>query len=348
MPEDLITGNGDEYKKFLAWAGTIEKSIGNPLYEWTHLELKRFFGIDEVFTKKSAPKIWEKANQLLQTDNFKPRNLIKNSNVKVVCTTDDPVSDLHYHKLLKKDEKMNGFKVLPAMRPDNLIRINQGNFGKYLDRLSNVSGIQINDFDSLTKSLRQRFNFFDSMGGRLSDHGLNTFNFHKAPKSVIDEIIYKARKDNTKLTNEEISEYQTALLEMLMRLNKEFGWTMQYHINVLRNANQPMFRKLGADTGFDSMGSQPAIAGEIMKLMSDMALDDRIPKTIFYSTNPNDWMELATGMQNFQGEGIQKMQLGCAWWFNDTREGMSEQLRIMAQQSLLPNFVGMLTDSRSF
>lgn len=348
VPEDLITGDGDEYDKFLAWAGTIEKAIGNPLYEWTHLELKRFFGIDEPFTTKNAPAIWEKANALLKTDDFKPRNLIKKSNVKVVCTTDDPASDLHYHQLLKQEEATNGFKVLPAMRPDNAIRINQGDYDDYLRQLSDVSGVTITDFDSLVAALAQRFEFFNSLGGHLSDHGLNTYHFRKVSKADLNQIINKARQDNQSLSAAEIDGYQTALLEALMRLNKQFDWTMQFHVNVLRNANGPMFRKLGADAGFDSMGSQPGIAGELMQLMSDMAEEDNIPKTIFFSTNPNDWLELATGMQSFQGGVAQKMQLGCAWWFNDTREGMHDQLRIMAQQSLLPNFVGMLTDSRSF
>lgn len=348
VPEDLITGDGDEYQKFLAWAGTIEKAIGNPLYEWTHLELKRFFGIDEAFTTKSAPAIWEKANALLKTDAFKPRNLIKNSNVKVVCTTDDPASDLHYHQLLKAEETKNGFKVLPAMRPDNLVRINTGDFGGYLRKLGDIAGVTITDLASLKQALHQRFEFFTSMGGRLSDHGLNTYVFHKISDEDFNTILKKAQADNTTLSDDEVNGYQTKLLEILMDLNREFGWTMQYHINVLRNANLPMFQKLGADTGFDSMGSQPGIAGEMMKLMSDAEADDRIPKTIFYSTNPNDWLELATGMQSFQGGMQQKLQLGCAWWFNDTREGMQDQLRILAQQSLLPNFVGMLTDSRSF
>ncbi|MCO6540767.1 MAG: glucuronate isomerase [Lactobacillus sp.] len=346
VPEELITGDGDEYQKLVEWAKTIEKAIGNPLYEWTNLELKRFFKIDLPFTEANVPAIWEKANQLLQTDNFKPRSLIKNSNVKVVCTTDDPVSDLHYHQLLAKEEKENGFKVLPAMRPDNLMRIDQGNFGDYLNQLSKVSGVKITDIDSMAQALDQRFQFFDSLGGHLSDHGLNSYYFIKLPQDKINHIIQKACVDNKNLTVEEIYGYQTAIIEILMKLNKKYNWTMQYHMNVLRNGNPYMFKKLGADTGFDSIGSQPAIAAEIMKLFADN--ENNLPKTMLYSTNPNDWMELATGMQTFQGEGVQKLQLGCAWWFNDTREGMREQLRIMAQQSLLANFVGMLTDSRSF
>lgn len=348
VPEELITGDGDEYQKFLAWADTINNAIGNPLYEWTHLELKRFFGIDEVLNRETAPKIWKKANELLAKPEFKPRALIKRSKVKVVCTTDDPASDLKYHKLLKDEEQENGFKVLPAMRPDNLIRIDQNNYVEYLNQLEKISGIEINDAKTLYQALDQRFEAFNKLGSRLSDHGLNTFKFIQPTEEQISAIIRKAKLDNHNLTKCEIESYQTGLLEMLMKLNHKYNWTMQYHMNVLRNANGPMFDKIGPDTGFDSIGSEYGISREIMKLMSHMVKENAIPKTIFYSTNANDWMELATGMQSFQGEVKQKMQLGCAWWFNDTREGIRKQLTIMSQQSLLPNFVGMLTDSRSF
>ena len=347
VPENLITGDGDDYQKFLAWAGTIEKALGNPLFEWTHLELRRFFGINDVFNTKTAPAIWEKANQLLTTDDFKPRNLIKRSNVQVVCTTDDPASDLKYHKLLKEDEAENGFKVLPAMRPDKAFNLTADSYGDYLDQLAKVSGKKITSFKSLVGALRQRFEYFESLGGRLSDHGLNFFHFVKASDDEMNEIIDKAR-NNQKLTKTEIDQYQTMLVEALMHLNKEFNWTMQFHMNVIRNANKPMLKDFGTDGGFDSMGTQPDLAQEFMKLLMDAQEQDQIPKMIIYSLNPNDWMQLATGMGDFQQDGVQKLQLGAAWWFNDTFDGMKRQLTIMAEQSLLPNFVGMLTDSRSF
>ncbi|PAK77518.1 glucuronate isomerase [Lentilactobacillus parakefiri] len=347
VPENLITGDGDDYQKFLAWAGTIEKALGNPLFEWTHLELRRFFGINDVFNTKTAPAIWEKANQLLATDDFKPRNLIKRSNVQVVCTTDDPASDLKYHKLLKEDEAENGFKVLPAMRPDKAFNLTADSYGDYLDQLAKVSGKKITSFKSLVGALRQRFEYFESLGGRLSDHGLNFFHFVKASDDEMNEIIDKAR-NNQKLTKTEIDQYQTMLVEALMHLNKEFNWTMQFHMNVIRNANKPMLKDFGTDGGFDSMGTQPDLAQEFMKLLMDAQEQDQIPKMIIYSLNPNDWMQLATGMGDFQQDGVQKLQLGAAWWFNDTFDGMKRQLTIMAEQSLLPNFVGMLTDSRSF
>lgn len=347
IDEELITGDGDEYEKFLAWADTIEHSYGNPLYEWTHLELKRFFNIDERLTVESAPRIWKKANELLATDDFKPRNLIKNSDVKLVATTDDPASDLNYHKLLKEEEETSGFRTLPAMRPDKLMQIEKPGFGEYLNTLSEISGISIKSFDDITKALRQRFEFFSEMGGCLSDHSLPTYHFVELSDSELDQIIAKAI-NGEKLTGEERDGYLTALLKVLMSLNNEFDWVMQFHINSGRDLNTPMYEKLGPDTGFDSMGTQPDIVTGLQKLLTEMSTKDITPKMIFYSLNPNDWMEIATLMQSFQGKTKQRLQLGAAWWFNDTAEGMDEQLRVFAQQSLLPNFVGMLTDSRSF
>lgn len=347
VPEKLITGDGDDYDKFMAWAETIEKSMGNPLYEWTHLELRRFFHINEVLSRKTAPAIWKKANALLQTEAFKPRNLIKNSNVKAVCTTDDPASDLHYHKAIKEDEAENGFRTLPAMRPDKLIQIERDGFAPYLKELSSVSGVEIRSFKDIIAAVKQRFSFFSKMGGRLSDHSLLTYHFVEASDAELDTIVDKGIK-NEKLTDKEHDQYITMLLENLMKLNKEFDWTMQFHINSVRDLNRPMFEKIGADTGYDAVGTQPDIAGEIQKLYTRMQSVDSIPKSIFYSLNDNDWMQLATMMGAFQGEGKQRLQLGAGWWFNDTAEGMDNQLRIFAQESLLPNFVGMLTDSRSF
>ncbi|MBZ2201648.1 MAG: glucuronate isomerase [Lentilactobacillus hilgardii] len=347
VDESYITGDGDEYKKFVEWAKTIENSYGNPLYEWTHLELRRFFHIDEEFTQESAPKIWDKTNQLLQTDAFKPRNLIKNSNVQVVCTTDDPASDLKYHKLLKKEETQSGFKTLPAMRPDKLIQIDRDGFGEYLKTLSDVSNVDINSFADIIKALHQRFEFFNDMGGRLSDHSLLTYHFNEASEDELNAIVRKGVA-NDSLSQTEIDKYLTMLLENLMALNTEFNWTMQFHINSSRDLNRPMFDKIGPDTGYDAVGTQADIVAHITKLYTRMQDTNQVPKTIFYSLNSNDWMQLATMMGCFQGGTVQKLQLGAGWWFNDTAEGMDDQLRIFAQESLLPHFVGMLTDSRSF
>ncbi|WP_296828838.1 glucuronate isomerase [uncultured Megasphaera sp.] len=345
VPEELITGDGDEYEKMLAWGKTLEKAIGNPIYEWANLELKRFFSIDEPVFEKNISTIWEKANALLQTEDFKPRSLIKNAKVKVLCTTDDLNSDLKYHQLIAKEEK--DFRVLPSMRPDGLFKIYNDTYPAYIAKLSDLTDIDVQDVDSLKNALDKRFAFFDQVGGHVSDFGLDTYYYHKVSKNEMNELIQKGIK-GIALSGDEISGYQTGLLQLFMELNKKYDWVMQLHVNVLRNMNQSMYRAIGADKGFDSAGSQSGIARELLYLLNDGVASDVLPKTILYSTNPNDWMELATGMQSFQGGCRQRLQLGCAWWFNDTREGMQLQLTTMAQQSLLGNFVGMLTDSRSF
>lgn len=345
VPEELITGNGDEYEKMIAWAGTLEKAIGNPIYEWANLELKRFFGIEEPVLVKNVPVIWKKANALLQTEDFKPRNLIKKSRVKVLCTTDDLNSTLKYHLLLAKEEK--NFRVLPSLRPDGLFKIYDNTYPSYLAQLSSLTKIEIKDTDSLKKALDKRVAFFNSVGGHVSDFGLDTYYYHQVSKVEMDALIQKGLRQE-KLSIKEVNTYQTGLLLIFMELNKKYDWVMQLHVNVLRNMNQQMYQKIGADKGFDSVGAQSGITKELLYLLNAGNIAGIIPKMILYSTNPGDWMELATGMQSFQGECVQKLQLGCAWWFNDTREGMQKQLTIMAQQSLLGNFVGMLTDSRSF
>ena len=345
VPESLITGDGDEYEKMVSWAGTIEKAIGNPIYEWANLELKRFFNIEKPLLVKNVPEIWEKANSLLQTDAFKPRNLIKKENVKVVCTTDDLNSNLLYHKKLREEEK--DFCVYPSMRPDGLFKITQKSYNAYIQTLSNLTNIDIHNTDSLMDALDKRFAFFDEAGCHVSDFGLDTYFYRNISHKDMDYIIQKGLKHED-LSIEEIAGYHTGLLKIFMKFNKKYNWVMQIHANVLRNMNLPMYEDIGADKGFDSVGTQSGIAKELLYLLNDGSISSCIPKMILYSTNPNDWMELATGMQSFQGECVQRLQLGCAWWFNDTREGMQFQLTTMAQQSLLGNFVGMLTDSRSF
>lgn len=347
VSESLITGNGEDYQKFLAWAKTLEKSPGNPLYEWSHLELRRFFGITSVLNSKTAPKIWEEANNKLLTDEFRPRKLIRNSRVKVVCTTDDPTSGLTYHRLLKKDENQNGFKVLPAMRPDMLIHIENANFSDYIQKLSGISNTKITNFKSLIAAIKQRFTFFNSMGGRLSDHSLETFHFVETSEENLDKILSK-RLSGSELNAVERDQYVTMLIINLMKLNNEFNWTMQFHINAARNLNQSLFKDVGPNAGADAMGTQTDIVTQFQKLFSRYASYYSIPKTIVYSLNPNDWTSLLTTMQSFQGAGIQNLQLGAGWWFNDTETGITRQLTTFADQSLLSNFVGMLTDSRSF
>lgn len=347
VPEELITGNGDDFQKFLAWAKTIEKAMGNPVYEWAHLELKRFFDINDLLNEETAPIIWKKANAMLATDEFSAKSLIKRSNVEALCTTDDPISDLKYHILLKQEEVQDGFKVRPAMRPDKLANIASSDFADYVQTLAEVSRVTIKSFEDLIIAVKQRFSYFTGKNGCLFDFGLNTFTFVKADAKTLDGILAKACQ-HEELLPVEINQYQTMLIESLMALNQEFNWTMQFHMNCLRNANKPMLDSFGTDGGFDSMGTQADMAQQFMQLLIDVQIQNKLPKMILYSLNPNDWMQLATGMGNFQQDTVQKIQLGAAWWFNDTFSGMNRQLTIMAEQSLLPNFVGMLTDSRSF
>jgi len=345
VPEELITGDRDDYDKFLAWAGTIERAVGNPLYEWTHLELRRFFHIDTLLTRASAPAIWEQANAVLATDAFRPRALIRGSNVEVICTTDDPASDLRYHALLRDEDA--GFRMLPALRPDALLAPDRDGFADYMGRLGEATGVAIGSVAAIEAAMRQRLGFFASLGGALSDHSLETFHFTEADDATVDAILAKALAHQP-LTTLEVDQYRTRLLLMLMTLNADFGWTMQFHLNSARNVNPPMFARLGPDTGYDMVGYQPDIVTHLQRLYSAATQTGAVPQTIFYSLNQNDWMGLVTLMGCFQGETRQRLQLGAGWWFCDTAETMEAQLRMFAQQSLLPNFVGMLTDSRSF
>lgn len=345
VSEELITGKGDDYEKFLAFAETLEHAYGNPIYEWTHLELKRYFGIDKLITRESAKEIWNQCNELLQSEDFTPRALIKKSKVQVVVTTDDPTSELEYHKKLASEEK--NFKVLPGLRPDFLIEITNGQFEQYLSKLSQVVNKEIDSFDDIILALENRFDYFDHMGGRLSDYSLSTYYYDRAEKSVLDEIVKKARA-NQVVTEKEYNQYITELMLEIMRLNKKYNWTMQLHLNVNRSINGPALKNIGANTGFDTIGTQANISEQMTKLFSAAQDINVLPKMILYSLNPNDQIELATMIGCFQGGQVQKMQIGAGWWFNDTAEGMYKQLETFASQSLLSNFVGMLTDSRSF
>lgn len=346
IDEKYITGDAEPYEKFIKWAETIEKAVGNPLYEWTHLELRRFFGIDTILNRKTAAEIWEKANKLLATDAFKPRNLIKKFKVKAVCTTDDPIDDLHYHDLIKCDEEKNEFKVLPAFRPDKALNIHKAGFANYIQKLADVSGVSISHFSDIVAALKQRVDYFHGKGGRLSDHALDKFTFAEATPEELDQIVSQALA-NRKLSGTEVSQYRTALLKELMKIYHEKNWVMQFHIHAYRDLNDPMFQKLGPDTGYDALTDEK-IADSLGQLLTVAENENSIPKTILYSLNPNDWLALTTIMGCFQKDTVQKLQLGCAWWFNDTRGGMRRQLETFAEESLLPNFVGMLTDSRSF
>lgn len=345
VPEDLITGDADDYDKFVAWAETIDNSLGSPLYEWSHLELRRFFGINKRLDASTAKEIWDEANRQLATPAFTPRALISRSNVQVVVTTDAPESDLKYHQLLAKENL--AFRVLPGMRPDDAFNITAENYGEYLKRLGSAAGISINSFKDLQHAMAQRVQFFSDHGGRIADLGLNSYFYADATNDELEDI-FKKGIANDGLTAQEINQFTTALVETMMKLAKTHDWVLQYHVNVARSQNKPMFDKIGPNTGFDSVGTQADLTEQIRRLFYNAQAHEILPKTIFYSLNPNDWMAIATLLGNFQEGRVQKMHLGAGWWFNDTRDGMESQMKLYANVGMFPNFLGMLTDSRSF
>ncbi|AKA67127.1 glucuronate isomerase [Clostridium scatologenes] len=346
IDEKYITGDGTDYEKFIAWAKTLPMAMGNPLYHWTHLELQRFFGIYEVLNEKTAPEIWKKTNELLNGEGFGARDLIKKSNVKIVCTTDDPVDSLEYHLKLKECKDFD-VKVLPAFRPDKGININKQTFVPWIEKLGQAYGKAINSYDEFIEALKNRIDFFHSVGCRVSDHALDSVVYAEGSKEEIEKIFLKALKGEA-LTVEEVSKYKTAVLKFLGKTYAKLGWTMQYHIAAMRDNNTKMFNNLGPDTGFDSINDE-SIAYPLSRILDSLETEDLLPKTILYTLNPKDNFVLGTMLGNFQGTTAPgKIQFGSAWWFNDHKDGMIEQMKSLANLGLLSRFVGMLTDSRSF
>ncbi len=346
-PESVIRG-GDDYAKYLAFVDGVERAVGNPIYEWSHLELRRFFDIDLTICRKNAEAIWERANALLATPEFTAKRLIQRMNVACVCTTDDPVSDLAYHKLLAAEEGENGFKVLPTFRPDGLMGIDGTGFVEYVDTLSDVSGVEVVDWPTLKQAAAQRVSFFHEAGGRLADHGMNSFVFCPASDEVVDDIVCRVLNDEG-CTAAEAAAYQSALTLFLMGEYEARGWTLQLHMNCFRNDSSKNFVALGADAGFDTVGDQPDMVYQVKRLLDAAESADALPRCILYSLNEADWMGLASLAGAFQCSPARpKIQFGCAWWFNDTFTGIKKQLTMAAEQGLLGNFTGMLTDSRSF
>ena len=346
VDERYITGDADDKEKFLKWAETMPYCIGNPLYHWTHLELKRFFGVDKLLSPDTAEEIWEACNEMLQRDEFSTRGLIKRSNVKVICTTDDPVDSLEYHRAIAGDASFD-VAVLPSFRPDKGINIDKEGFSAWLEKLGAVAGLEIKTFGDLKNALRQRMDFFHRAGCRLSDHGLDYAVFNEGTEDEASIILGKALKGNS-LTESEINKYKTQVLLFLGREYARRNWVMQLHLGTIRNNNTRMMKLLGPDTGFDAIGDF-TYAEALSKTLN--ALDERseLPKTILYCLNPVNNEVLGTITGCFQGDGIPgKMQFGSGWWFNDQKDGIIKQMTAFANLGLLSRFVGMLTDSRSF
>jgi len=346
IEEKYITGDADDYERFTAWAKTLPMAIGNPLYHWAHLELQRFFGIYEPLNEKTADSIWEKANALLNGEGFGARDLIKKSNVKVICTTDDPADSLEYHIKLK-DCGDFGAKVLPTFRPDNGVEINKEGFADWVKKLGAAHGKSIENIDEFMEAMESRVRFFHTVGCRLSDHGLTSVTYAEASKEEIAEIFEKGLS-GIKVNKEEESKYRTFTVQFLGRLYSDLGWTMQIHMGATRNNSTKMFKKLGADSGFDSINDEQ-ISVPLSRLLDSLEAEDSLPKTILYNLNPKDNYVLGAMLGNFQSsEAPGKIQFGSGWWFIDNKQGMINQMTTLANLGLLSRFVGMLTDSRSF
>lgn len=334
IDENLITGNGDDYEKFSEFAKMMPYLIGNPLYHWTHLELKRYFDIDETLDEHNARKVWDKINECLKSDEFTPQNLILKSNVEVVCTTDDPVDSLEYHKALKNFKT----KVLPTFRPDKAVEIGKDTFVPYIEKTG------VKTYGELLEWLTKRIEYFHENGCRISDHGLDEMPFACGNA----ERVFEKRMNGEEITSGEANVFKTAVLRHCAKEYARLGWAMQLHMGAIRNNNTKMFKLLGPDTGFDSINDLE-IARNLSRFLDSLEVEDSLPKTILYTLNPKDNYVLGTMLGNFQGSGVKgKIQFGSGWWFNDQRDGMESQMRALANLGMLSHFVGMLTDSRSF
>lgn len=344
IEEKYITGNATDEEKFQKWAETVPYSLRNPLYHWTHLELSRYFGIDELLDAKSASDIYRDCNKQLENPDFSSQNLIRRMNVEVVCTTDDPLDDLRYHsQLAESDYSVN---VLPTFRPDGLIDIEKVDFIDYLNTLSKITGIEITDFDSLKEVIRKRVDYFHENGCRLSDHGLSHAHGVEYTEDQVNTIL-SLRLGEKSISKKEVAIYKTAILNILGQLYHEKNWVMQLHLGPIRNTNKAILKKVGIDAGVDSIGDYQH-AEQLASLLNQLNMKGSLPKTILYNSNPSDNEVFATMAGNFTGEGIKsKVQFGAAWWFLDQKQGIENQLNTLSNIGLLSCSVGMLTDSRS-
>lgn len=343
VAEEYITGNADPKEKFDRFVDTLSYAVGNPLYTWAHLELRSFFGIDDVLSAESADRIYREANEKLRT--LTPRQMILRSNVRALCTTDDPTDDLRYHLLLKED-KTFPVKVLPSYRPDKGIAIDADAFLPWVEKLETVVGRALPGYEDFLGALDERLDFFVSVGARVSDHGLGNVPFVSADGEELDRI-YRARRDGKVLSAGEADAFRTGVLLHLGKAYAKRGLVQQYHISPTRNNNTVAFHLLGPDTGFDAI-SDELFLKNLAKLLDALEKEDALPKTVLYSLNPGYDEMLAALAYCFNKDVPGKMQLGTAWWFNDHIDGMEKQLHALASVGLLGRFVGMLTDSRSF
>ena len=346
VDERYITGDAPDKEKFIKWAECVGKAIGNPLFHWSHLELQKYFDYHGVLNKKTAEEVWELCNKKLADPSMSVRSLIKQSNVTLICTTDDPVDSLEWHQKIAEDASFD-VQVLPAWRPDKAMNLEKPTFGEYLSTLSEVSGVAIRTFADLKQALSARMDFFAFKGCSVSDHGLEYVMYAPASDDEV-EAIFAKRLAGTSITREEELKYKTAFMVFVGKEYAKRGWVMQLHYGCKRDNNTLQFNKLGPDTGYDCINNY-APSSEIADYLNALIQTDELPKTIIYSLNPNDNQAIGTILGCFQDStAVAKIQQGSAWWFNDHKTGMQDQMISLANLGNLSGFVGMLTDSRSF
>ncbi|KAF7598770.1 MAG: glucuronate isomerase [Candidatus Dactylopiibacterium carminicum] len=345
VTEDFMTGNQPDEAKFRKFCEVLPMGVGNPLYHWSHLELQRYFGTKTLVSGATASELWTHCNSLIGKPELSARGLMTGSNVKAVCTTDDPVDDLANHKAIAADSFQ--VKVLPTFRPDKSFNIDRAGFQDYIRKLATVSGVAINSFSDVTRALDARLDYFAAHGCKVSDHAIDIAFFAEASETELSQILSRAM-NNEPISREDADKYKTGIMLHLGRRYAQRGWAMQLHIGAQRNNSARQFRNLGPDTGFDSIADD-LISAKIARFLDTLDGDDQLPKTILYNLNPIHNEVLATMIGNFQdGKVVGKMQFGSGWWFLDQKDGMTRQLTALSQLGNLGAFIGMLTDSRSF
>lgn len=346
VDEKFITGCASGKEKFIAFASCMPSLIGNPMYHWCHLELRRYFGIEDILSADTAELIWDKANAVIAKGGFTPRELIMKSNVSHLCTTDDPADSLEYHQLLAKEKDFT-CKVIPAFRPDKALGIDMPAFLPWLADMEKRAGTSIDSFKKLCSVLLDRIEFFASLGCRASDHAFAYIPYETADDDEL-ETIFASAKAGKALSVIDADKYKTALLRFLAKEYAKRGWGMELHIGPMRNNNLKMFKSIGADAGFDSLDDQ-MIARKLSRFLDSLDAENSLPKTILFTLNPKDNYVLGSMLGNFQNSDAEsKIQFGSAWWFNDNIDGMREQMKALGNLGALGKFVGMVTDSRSF
>jgi len=346
VDERYITGDATDREKFQKFAEILPMCIGNPVFHWTHLELQRYFECDLIINGDTAGQIWNITQEKLKKDSLSVRGIIASSNVQAIGTTDDPLDSLDWHKALRRDPK-NNVVVSPTFRPDKAINIDKPDFVDYIIKLGEVTGNSIHTVDDLKVALLNRIEFFSEMGCRASDHGLDYIVFRSTDDTTIESIFQKSL-DGQSLSENEVESFKTNLMLFFGREFARLGWVMQLHYGAMRNNNEPKFKLLGPDTGFDAISTREC-SQAIASFLNALESESKLPRTILYSLNPNDNAMLVTIMGCFQDSGMSgKIQHGSAWWFNDTKVGMEQQISTLANSGVLGTFIGMLTDSRSF